>query len=106
MGSIAVDFTRTGGFAGITRTFNLSSNSLTESDGQELTRLIRNARFFDLPAEIRSTDQAADRFQYRITISTDEGIHSVLVDEGAIPEQLRPLVDWLKIASMKSNNPV
>lgn len=92
-----IQFERSGGFAGIRQTHSVSSDALPAEDQKKLTELVQGARFFELPATMRATEPGADRFQYKISVETDQGKHTVQVDEAAVPTQLQPLLAWLKI---------
>ena len=61
-----------------------------------MTELVEAARFFELPAVMRSPAPGADRFQYKISVETGELAHTVQVDEAAVPAELQPLIAWLK----------
>ena len=87
---------RTGGVAGIRRTRSLDSGELPQTDCDELCRLVREARFFDLPARLDAKPSGTDRFQYRITVETAEGTHTVGFAESSEGQALvRPLLDWI-----------
>ena len=60
-----------------------------------MTDLVESARFFELPAVLRSSAPGADRFQYRIGVETGQLKHTVQVDDAAVPDQLQPLIAWL-----------
>jgi hypothetical protein len=51
--------------------------------------------FFTLPEKINSPGGGADRFQFRITVESGGRRHAVEVEEGAMPEQLWPLIEHL-----------
>jgi hypothetical protein len=87
---------RSGGFAGISQIKSISPDQMPADEAQKLTRLVENAGFYDLPSEIRSPHTDADRFQYKITVDSERGHHTVQVDEAAVPSRLQPLLDWLK----------
>ncbi len=67
-----------------------------KEEAEQVVRLVQQAAFYGLPSVIRSTAPGADRFQYQITLDSERGAHSVQVDEGAVPPQLQPLLEWLK----------
>ena len=90
-----VDLVRTGGVAGMRRASRIASDTLTEDDARELTRLVDASRFFDLPGRIDHADTDGDRFRYAITIDDGLRSHTVEVAEAAVPAALRPLVAWL-----------
>ena len=92
---IRVQFTRSGGFAGIPVTASCESDSLTPEDEDELRRLIESAGFFQLPATVTSPAPGADRFAYRLTIEVDGQEHTVEMEEAAVPPGSRPLLEWL-----------
>ena len=95
---IRVQFTRSGGFAGIPVTASCESDSLTPEDEDELRRLIESAGFFQLPATVTSSTSSApgaDRFAYRLTVEVDGEEHTVDMEEAAVPPESRPLLEWL-----------
>ena len=98
-----ISLERSGGFAGIRRTHNVSTAEMPKDEAEQLTNLVHQSGFYELPSEIRSTGPGADQFQYQITVDSEQGTHSVQVDEGAISPQLQPLLDWLKNSARKSS---
>lgn len=90
-----VRFERSGGFAGITMRSDFDSAGLPAEQVAELTRLVSEARFFELPAVIASAKSGADLFQYSISVEDGAQTHQVEFVQGAAPEHLRPLVQWL-----------
>jgi hypothetical protein len=89
-----VTIQRTGGFAGIPSTKSIHAASLSAPEIDHLERMIKSARFFELPALIPSKPQP-DRFEYRITVEQDGKKHSVTAAEPVLPAELKPLVDWM-----------
>lgn len=87
---------RSGGFTGIPQTHTVSTDQLPEEEARQVSDLVQKAGFYELPCAIRSTQPGADRFQYDITVEGERGAHKVTVDEGAVPSQLQPLLDWMK----------
>jgi Emfourin len=87
---------RSGGFTGIPQTHSVSTDQLSQDDARQVSDLVRKAGFYELPATIRSTQPGADRFQYDITVESERGAHKVTVEEGAVPSQLQPLLEWMK----------
>lgn len=87
---------RSGGFAGMTRTVEVDVDSLSEDERSAVTALVQNADFFALPPSVSSTVPAgADRFNYRITVESAQGAHTVEATEASAPDSLAPLIDWL-----------
>jgi hypothetical protein len=87
---------RSGGFAGISRTYSFSSDRMPAEEGRRVAELVEAAGFFGLPSVIRATEPGADRFQYKITVESGQGSHTVQVDEGAVPPGLEPVIAWMK----------
>jgi len=95
---MTIDFERSGGFAGITQRYSVSLDALAEEERLKLMELVAKAHFFDLPA-VASASPGADRFQYKISISSDHGTHTIQFDQGAVPAALQPLLEWLQAAA-------
>ena len=90
-----IHFERGGGFAGTHITATIDSKELTHDEGQELGELINSVNFFNLPPLITSKKRGADRFNYKLTVETEDKRHSVVIDEGAVTPELRTLLQWL-----------
>jgi hypothetical protein len=87
---------RSGGFAGMTRTVEVDVDSLSEDERSAVMGLVQSADFFALPASVSSDAPAgADRFNYRITVESAHGTHTVEATEASAPDSLEPLIDWL-----------
>ena len=92
---VNLHFERTGGFAGLRLSHDIGSADLTPEENNEFSRLIDASHFFDLPAEIRAANPGADRFQYKLTLNTGPRQHTVALDDAAVPETMRPLINWV-----------
>jgi hypothetical protein len=90
-----IEFVRSGGFAGILLMAKLDLENLSKEESTLLESQIDDAKFFDLPEQIKSASPMADRFEYQITISSPPRKHSVTVHESRVNDSLRPLVDHL-----------
>lgn len=97
MGSERVrsSFTRTGGYAGIAITNTIDTATLSIDRANQLRQLIDTTDFFRLPPAITSRPPHPDRFQYTLTVEKDGQYHTVVVNEEAVPEALKPLITWL-----------
>jgi len=87
---------RSGGIAGIRKSSSVSTDQLAPEAAQRLSDLVKSAGFHELAPVIRSAQPGADRFQYKITVESENGSHTVLVDEGAMPPSLQLLLNWIK----------
>lgn|SRR5690349_7307602 len=94
-----VEFERSGGFAGLTMTHSVDTDDLSSDQAQQLAKLMDDADFYNLPKVIKAKSPGADRFQYNITVQDQKKRHSVQVGEGAIPANMKPLLDWLTDAA-------
>ena len=96
-----IHFERSGGFAGLRLSHDVGSADLQPEEADELNRLIEGARFFDLPAQLRASDPGADRFQYKVTANDGSREHTVALDDAAVPQTVRPLLNWLTAKQRK-----
>src|SRR5215470_6549135 len=99
--TIRVSLLRHGGFLGRSLTLELDSGSLSEEESRTLSKMINAANFFNLPAAIMPQG-GADRFQYEVTVEEQAKRHTVNTADGAVPEQLQPLIDYLVEAARRS----
>ena len=90
-----IEYVRSGGFAGIRLKGSFDTEKLPPEQATTLGNLIEGAGFFRLSDQIKATSPGPDQFEYRVTISSAEQTHSVVVDESVIPASLRPLLDYL-----------
>ena len=90
-----IRFERTGGFAGRKLQESIDSSSLPEPQVRLLLELLAQAHSFDLPFKLESATPGADRFNYKVTVETESGTHTVEANDAAVPVELRPLLAWL-----------
>ncbi len=93
-------FERTGGFAGKKLEGLVDSSKLSVSQARRLKDLLKRSGFFQLPSAPESTHPSADHFNYRVTVESEEGRHTIEAGETAIPGSMRPLLDFL-VRSLK-----
>ncbi len=93
-----IQFTRTGGFAGIRLGGTVDTSSLDPGEVQALQQELENAQFFQLPTQVSAGTGGPerDRFQYEITVEDGGQKHTVMVGESAIPANLQPLIQHLQ----------
>ena len=94
-----ISYRRTGGFAGMVMTFDIDTNILPAEETEEFEELVDSADFFDLPEEIPSTAPYADQFQYELTVETGRREHTITVGDSAVPEELWPLLNKIRVFS-------
>lgn len=86
-------FERSGGFAGITQTLEMKSDTLSQEDQDHLRTMINDSGFFSFTEE--SNSRLPDQFNYVITIKNDKQEKTIRLSESTISAKLRPLVDYL-----------
>ncbi len=99
-----IDFTRTGGFAGMRLTTSVDTANLPPDQATNLQKLMDDAQFFDLPAKLMPDKPMPDRFEYHVTVSSDQQTHTIDVNDAAVPQSLRPLLNYLTTMAMVSKN--
>ena len=90
-----VCFKRTGGLAAISLSVTLDTVALPEADSKRLHKLMDAISFFDQPQSFISSMQQVDRFQYEIMAEAEGRVKTIKMDESAIPDLFRPLLDYL-----------
>ena len=88
-----IELVRSGGVAGVTRRWSLDSKDLSAGEAAEVERLL--AVLNDVPAQPSPPGRGADRFQYELRVTRGGPTGSVTLREGAIPAEIRPLIDRL-----------
>jgi len=97
-----IEYIRSGGFAGIRLAGSFDTEKLPPEQAATLGKLIDGAGFFRLSEQIKPTSPVPDQFEYRITISSADQTHSVVVGESVVPTGLRPLLDFLTTLTISS----
>lgn len=98
-----IDFERTGGFAGTTISGNIDAKKLSSQEAEHLNHLIVASQFFQLPESIATRSVNPDRFRYQISVSECSRKHTINVSDEAMPEKLKPLVNWILEKVRKRN---
>jgi Emfourin len=92
-------FERSGGFAGLRQIHDIGPADLTPEDTAELNSLVESSHFFDLPSQLHATNPGADRFHYKLALDTGNRQHTVELDDAAVPQNVRPLINWIAAKS-------
>src|SRR3990172_12551251 len=88
---------RGGGLAGLRFTAAVDGDALSLDERRALEELVAEAGFWSLPPVIAPVaPPGADRYRYQNTVDGDGRRHAVTAPESALPEELRPLVEWLR----------
>jgi len=98
-----ITFKRSGGFIGRGLRFELNLNNMPISAVRNITRLVEEAQFFDLPKNLVRNFQP-DECQYTITVDAGITNHTVHTNDSTMPSSLRPLVRELSQLSAASQD--
>jgi hypothetical protein len=91
-----VTFETMGGLAGLTTTKTFGEDKLNTDQANNLSKLVESSKFFNQPKSITYSGPARDFFHYKISIESNRKKHCIEVDEPAIPQELKPLIQMLK----------
>jgi hypothetical protein len=91
-----ITFKRSGGFIGEPLRVELNLNSLPIHAVRNITRLVEEAQFFDLPENLIKHFKP-DEYQYTITVDAGITYHTVRTNDSTMPSSLRPLVKELSL---------
>jgi hypothetical protein len=95
-----VRFTRSGGFSGIRLTSQVDTASLPPDQADAVRRMVEGADFRNLPETTTApATRGADRFEYVVTVEEEGRQHTVRTTDAAVPDALRPLLDYLTKAA-------
>lgn len=89
-----IQFTQSGGFAGITRACELDTMHMNASDAERLEELLHGSGLLDL--KDTQSSKARDSFVFQIEVSQKGDSRSVTVDDASLPEKARPLIEYLQ----------
>ncbi len=92
-----IDYERSGGFAGMRLAAKIDTATLPAEQASALQSAVDAAHFFDLPAKIPAPPQAADQFQYIVTIEAGGKRKTVDVGEGSASPALQTLLQQLTV---------
>jgi hypothetical protein len=86
---------RGGGLAGVAVGTVLSSSALPREDAGLLDEKIARSGLLGMTAESGGgAARHADEMQYELTVEGPHGSHSVRAREGALPDEVRSLIEW------------
>jgi hypothetical protein len=92
--AMQITLERSGGFTGIPLTITVDTATLSPDQVTQLRHFVETADFFHMPAA-PSIPAQPDRFEYEVTVQEGDRTHTVTFGEVAVPEPLRPLLNWL-----------
>ena len=89
-----ISFERSGGFAGLTNSIELDSDTLSREEQKTLLQLIDDANFFEKDFGSNASD-SRDQFFYEITITLGDKKRTISIRDADVSDDLRPLISNL-----------
>jgi hypothetical protein len=91
-----IKFERSGGFAGIRLAADIEAGDLSEDQRKEISELLDEADFEELPEKLAEEMLVSDEFVYTVTVETGKKEYKVLAGESALPTDIQPLLEILE----------
>ena len=88
----------------MTITAEIDTETLPPEEAREIAAMVETADFFELPKALVTSAPGADRFQYELAVSDEGRSHAVSLNDGAVPERLRPLLNRLSRIARPARN--
>lgn len=92
--AMQITLQRSGGFTGIPLTLTVVTTTLSPDKATQLRHLVEAADFFHVSSP-PSMPAQPDRFEYVVTVQEGDRTHTITFGEPAMPESLKPLLNWL-----------
>lgn len=93
-----IQFSCTGGIANLDLTFQVDTDELPKGINEELQNLIRTANLFNFKSSKRT---GADAFSYHLEIEDEKRKNSFSFTDATAPQEVRPLLDYLRNLAME-----
>jgi hypothetical protein len=90
-----ISLERSGGLMGVPRVTTVDTKTLAANEAAQLHQLVEAAQLSQLPPQMTARGNQPDRFQYELILEDGGEPHRIAFSESAMPDSLRPLVDWL-----------
>lgn len=94
-----IRYERSGGFAGITTTAEVDSESLSAKEAKELKGLVEKALPTDQPKKKKAT--MPDQFEYEFVIEDSGKPRKYLITDESLTDDMRALSKWLIATAQK-----
>ena len=90
-----IKFERTGGFAGMRIATDLKMDDLPVEQARQLSDLLEDLDFEELPEQMINKASMPDQFTYKITVQTKQREHTVITGDTSAPEKMQELLQLL-----------
>ncbi len=88
-------FERTGGFAGLPLSVNVSSDSLVKTDRNRLDALMEKSNICNYESKPITADDFRDQFDYQLRVRCDVEEKVFSFTDNTLPPDVVPLVNYL-----------
>lgn len=99
---LKIQFERSGGFAGMKIRFLLEDKDLSEDEREQLWEMLQQAKIFNKKLQAKPLHPSIDRFTYRLTVANGDQEYMIEVEEGNIPQEMRPLLEYLNLRARQA----
>jgi Emfourin len=86
---------RGGGFAGLSRQAELSSDALPPAEATKLSELVEGAGLLGEPAPREEPPAHPDEMSYEVSIEHEGRAQTLRFTEQTLPESVRSLIAWI-----------
>ena len=100
--SFHIWFEQSGGFAGLTTSVEISSDTLEEAEYTELSQLIDQSDFFNYQIAENQTG-IPDQFHYQLTIEKSGEKKTLTLSDANLSDDMRSLINYLKRKARRGN---
>ena len=91
-----IDFVRSGGLGGFSMAASVDASSLAPDAAAAVHDALDQLDMTALARQASPSPSGPDRFQYDLTVTTDDGqSRNLTLQEHEVPAELRPLIDAL-----------
>lgn len=88
-----LDVVRSGGFANLRVPAHLDTSELPPEEAREIEALVGQVDLAGLAERSPLRGPGADRFQYDLKVTREEGEHRVIASESEVSPELRAVID-------------
>lgn len=99
---LKIQFERSGGFAGMKIRFLLEDKDLSEDEREQLWEMLQQAKIFNKKPQAKPLHASIDRFTYRLTVANGDQEYMIEMEEGNIPQEMRPLLEYLNLRARQA----
>ena len=86
---------RGGGFAGLTRQAELSSEALAPAEAAKLSELVEGAGLLEEPAAREEPAAHPDELSYEVSVEHEGRAQTLRFTEQTLPDSVRSLIAWV-----------